>query len=232
MARPKTTSITLDASALEAKVAEVTKLDESIAKTKGTAAARRNKATETVNAAPFYGVGDTFADIIDTLEQALATAKNHRDELVTALVKSQATYGALTALIAKRDALVTETVALATVLKSAGVDVTVPTFAKVKATLGSSTASVTTKNGRFIRHGEKGDEAIAESNNSLSGVAWYWFGQCGVDALKSALASVGITNIGTGFGPVTLTIKSKKGADITTSFSYVVTAKDEAPTAE
>lgn len=228
MARPKVQSITLDPQALADKVAEVTKLDETIAKQKGTAAARKNKATETVNAAPYIGIGDSFGDIITALEEALASAKNHRDEFVTALVKSQATDGALTALIAKRDELVTQATALATVLASAGMDVTVPTFAKVKATLGSSTASVTTKNGRFIRHGDKGDEAIAESNNSLSGVAWYWFGACGVDALKSALASVGITNIGAGFGPVTLTIPSKKGVDVTTSFSYVVTAKDEA----
>lgn len=226
MAKPK--SITLSSDTLDEAKAELAKIDEKLSGLKGSASARKAKAIEAVNQlvvseldpSTKLAADVTIGEAVEAMERMFEEAKAARDLLAAEWLKANGSENAeaIAALQVKREATAAKVMALGTLL---GIEVTVP---KVRKGLGGGSSGATSLKGQWFRHDGDEKTPIAASNSSIGGIAWYWFGKCGADKVKEALAAKGITALASNIAPVELTIKGSDGKEHTATVSFEVKA--------
>lgn len=182
--------------------------------------------------------GVRLAEVLGEVRETLKTGAN---VYVTEKVKSLKGEVDTSELTARRDAIAARFDAMRTLLDSAGIDVASVEPIKAARTASTAPRDASTPTTRGVktftmRYSIDGKE-LAESQQSLSSLAWYGYSKAGVLALKAILATNGIEDMNTDWS-VTLpngkTVSARR-VDLTPAEAETVealTPEAETPMAE
>lgn len=225
--------------AFDAKLVELKELDTKIVGLKGTIAEWNKKATEATHAYPISGsVMADLAELIgnvniqmaeERLAHAVEVVANDRKEAKAAwILGNKKDDGGLKALTDRREAVRVDAEALRNVFAQIGVELAeLPKAPRTNSANGTSTTKANKKGVQFYGQKDGARRDMSPTNNSLGGIAWYVFGECGTPAVESAIRALGWDGTFTTtqeYGPVT--IKGKDDKDRTSLVGWEVKATD------
>lgn len=199
---PQGFSIDALASIYQSKVDEATVIVDKLTTLRGTMAewqAKGKEAARATDLAQFFGgektafrlpVVGTVGDYLDEVSQHLRDAEQFANEILTAWIKSHAPNDTETSALRERlDSLSAECDGFRTVIGQLSPDTVLVDFPVApKGSAGRvSSGGSKTSNVRFWR--TKNGEQVFQSDNqhSLSSMAFYHFGKCGVVELRKAI---------------------------------------------